>query len=149
PEIPISDFGPGGTAKVIEEILKDLGREVRLARDGTNKWDVREGSARIRINYNTDTFFISGDAYLCQLPQDGKMIRDLYAFLLEENHSLDGLVLSCVSQNIVLSGVIYDLDFTKETGLKLFKALFKKADSYDNLLINKYECLPRLEEPDN
>ena len=39
--------------KIIEEILKDLGKDVRLARDGTNKWDVREGSARIRINYNT------------------------------------------------------------------------------------------------
>lgn len=147
PEMPINEYSPGGTAKVIEDILKVLGKDIRLAREGTNKWEVKEGSARIKIAYNTETFFISGDAYLCQLPQDPAMIRDLYKFLLEENYkNPDGLVLSCVSQNIVLSGVLYDLDMTRESGTKMFKLLFKKADEYDNLLIEKFGCVPRLEE---
>ena len=147
PEVPINEYSPGGTAKVIEDILKELGKDIRLAREGTNKWEVREGSAKIKITYNTETFFISGDAYLCQLPQDTQMIRGLYKFLLEENYrNKNGLVLSCVSQNIVLSGILYDLDMTKENGTKLFKTLFEKADEYDNLLIEKFGCLPRLEE---
>ena len=75
------------------------------------------------------------------------MIKGLYQYLLEENYAnVDGLVLSCVSQNIVLSGVLYDLDMTKESGTKLFQTLFKKADEYDNILIEKFGCMPRLEE---
>lgn len=146
PELPLNEYTPGGTARVIEEILKDLGKDIRLAREGNNKWEVREGSARIRINYNTDTFFISGDAYLCQLPADARQIKTLYQFLLEENYKTEGLVWSCVGQNIVLSGVLYDLDLNKQTGSKLLQSLFKKADEYDGRLIRDFGCQPRLEE---
>lgn len=147
PEQPVTEFSPGGTAKTIEDILKDLGKDIRLAREGTNKWEVKEGSARIKIAYNTETFFISGDAYLCQLPQDALMIKTLYKFLLTENYSnASELTISAVNQNIVLSAVIYDLDMTRESGTKLFQTLFKKADEYDNILIEKYGCMPRLEE---
>lgn len=147
PEPPIMEYSPGGTAKSIEDILKELGKDIRLARDGTNKWEVKEGSAKIKISYNTETFFISGDAYLCQLPKDTHLIKTLYQFLLNENYlNEDGLTLSCVSQNIVLSGVMYDLDMTKESGTKLLRKLFSKADEYDNLLIEKFGCMPRLEE---
>ena len=146
PEIPLTDISPSGPARLIEEILKDLGKNIRLAREGTNKWEVREGSARIKIAYNTDSFFISGDAYLCQLPQDSQRIRTLYEFLLRENHCIDGLVLSCSGQNIVLSGVLNDLDLNKETGTKMLGLLFKKAADYDKILIEHYGCTPRLEE---
>lgn len=147
PEPPVSEYSPGGTAKAIEDILKDLGKDIRLAREGTNKWEVKEGSAKIKITYNNETFFISGDAYLCQLPQDTQMIKKLYQFLLTENYSnVDGLTISCVNQNIVLSAVIYDLDLTRESGTKLFQTLFKKADEYDNVLIEQFGCMPRLEE---
>ncbi len=147
PGFPVTDYAPAGTARTIEEILELLGKEVRLARDGPNRWEVREGSARIRISYNTDSFFISGDAYLCHLPNDSKQIRELYTFILEQNYDqLDGLVLSCVGQDIVLSGVLYDLDLNPQSGVRLFGALFEKADAYDDLLINRFGCLPRLEE---
>lgn len=147
PELPVTEYSPGGTAKSIEDILKDLGKDIRLARDGTNKWEVKEGSAKIKIAYNTETYFISGDAYLCQLPEEAQQIKKLYQFLLSENYvNEDGLSLSCVSQNIVLSAVMYDLDMTKESGTKLLQKLFKKADEYDNLLIQKFGCMPRLEE---
>jgi serine protease Do len=147
PEIPITQYTPGGMAKLVEEILKDLGKDIRLARDGTNKWEVKAGSARIRIAYNTESFFVSGDAYLCQLPEDPHRIKELYTFMLEENYNhTDGLVLSCVNQNVVLSGVLYDQDMTKESGTHLLQNLFKRADEYDNILIEKYGCVPRLEE---
>jgi serine protease Do len=146
PELPLNDIVATGAAKIIEEILADLGKNIRLAREGTNKWEIREGSARIKIAYNTDSFFVSGDAYLCQLPHDGQKIKVLYEYLLRENHSIDGLVLSCSGQNIVLSGVIYDQDLNKKTGSKMFSSLFQKANDYNKMLLEHYGCMPRLEE---
>ncbi|HUR65889.1 MAG TPA: trypsin-like peptidase domain-containing protein [Chitinophagaceae bacterium] len=146
PEIPEKATEAVGAAKTIEEILRELGKDVRLAREGTNTWTVKEGSAKIKITYNADNFFIAGDAYLCQMPSDASRIKPLYQFLLEENYRTTGLVLSCVKQNIVLSCIIYDLDMTKENGVDSFRNLFQKADHYDDFLKKEYSCTDRLEE---
>lgn len=146
PEIPEKETEPVGAAKTIEEILRELGKDVRLAREGVNNWSVKEGSAKIKISYNAENFFIAGDAYLCQMPSDPVKIKPLYKFLLEENFRTNGLVLSCVKQNIVLSCIIYDLDMTKENGADAFRNLFQKADYYDDFLKNEYSCTERLEE---
>ena len=146
PQLPEKEAEPVGTAKLIEEILRDLGKDVKLAREGVNNWTVKEGSAKIRIVYNPENYFIAGDAYLCQLPTDVTRIKPLYQFMLQENYLLNGLVLSCVKQNIVLSRVMYDLDITKENGTTVFQHLFKKADEYDDFLKKEYQCVDRLEE---
>jgi serine protease Do len=146
PEIPEKEVEPAGAAKTIEEILKELGKDVRLARDGVNNWSVKEGSAKIKISYNAENYFIAGDAYLCQMPADATRIKPLYQFLLQENFRVKGLVLSCVKQNIVLSCIMYDLDMTKENGAESFRNLFQKADYYDDFLKNEYSCTDRLEE---
>jgi serine protease Do len=41
---------------------------------------------------------------------------------------------------------MYDLDITKDGGVKVFDNLFKKADYYDDLLKNDFGCLDRIEE---
>ena len=146
PEIPEKEVQPVGAAKTIEEILKELGKDVRLAREGVNSWAVKEGSAKIKITYNAENFFIAGDAYLCQMPADATKIKPLYQFLLQENYRTHNLVLSCVKQNIVLSCIMYDLDMTKETGAAAFRNLFEKADHYDDFLKKEYACTDRLEE---
>lgn len=146
PVLPEKEIEPVGTAKIIEEILKDLGKDVKLAREGVNNWTVKEGSAKIRIIYNPENFFVAGDAYLCQLPSDATRIKPLYQFLLEENYRINGLVLSCVKQNIVLSRIMYDLDITRESGVASFRQLFTKADEYDDLLKKDFGCTQRLEE---
>lgn len=146
PELPEKESMPTGVAKVIESILKDLGKDIKLAREGANRWEVKEGSARIKINYNADNFFIAGDAYLCQLPNEASMIKPLYKFLLEENYRTQGLVLSCVNQNIILSCILYDLDITLQSGTNVLRQLFLKADEYDQLLKKEYGCVDRLEE---
>jgi serine protease Do len=146
PEIPEKEVEPVGAAKTIEDILKELGKNGRLAREGVNTWAVKEGSAKIKITYNAENFFVAGDAYLCQMPSDATKIKPLYQFLLQENYRVDGLVLSCVKQNIVLSCIMYDLDMTKENGAAAFRNLFQKADHYDDFLKNEYSCLERLEE---
>jgi len=144
--IPEKETETVGVARTIEDILHRLGKDIKLARNGVNNWEVKEGSAKIRINYNTESYFIAADAYLCQLPSDTSRIRNLYQFLLQENYRVNGLVLSCFQQNIVLSSLIYDLDLNKENGTETFRNLFVRADEYDDLLKNDYGCLPRLEE---
>src|ERR1044072_2312491 len=128
PMMPEKEVEPVGVAKTVEEILRELGKDVKLAREGQNSWSVKEGSAKIKINYNPENYFISGDAYLCQLPADPTQIKPLYQYLLQENYKMNGLVLSCVKQNIVLSSIVYDLDMTKESGVESFRNLFTKAD---------------------
>lgn len=145
-EITEKEVEPVGAAKTIEDILKVLGKDVRLAREGANYWSVKEGSAKIKIVYNAENFFIAGDAYLCQMPTDLAKIKPLYQFLLQENYRISGLVLSCVKQNIVLSCIMYDLDMNKEAGAETFRNLFKKADDYDDFLKKEYGCTDRLEE---
>jgi serine protease Do len=146
PELPEKEVEAVGAAKTIEEILRELGKDVKLAREGSNTWTVKEGSAKIKISYNAENYFIAGDAYLCQLPSDVTKIKPLYQFLLQENFRMEGLVLSCVKQNIVLSCIMYDLDMTKEDGADAFRKLFQKADHYDNFLKTEYSCVERLEE---
>jgi serine protease Do len=119
---------------------------VKLAREGVNHWSVKEGSARIKIIYNPDNYFISGDAYLCQLPADGAKIKPLYQYLLQQNYQQGGLILSCVKQDIVLSCLLYDQDLTEETGVDAFRNLFQQADRYDAYLKSTFECRQRLEE---
>src|SRR5690606_38671650 len=60
-----------GIAKTIEDILDKLGYNHELARIGQNKWEVEEGSAKIKITYNPENYFIISDAFLCQLPRSG------------------------------------------------------------------------------
>jgi serine protease Do len=146
PEVPEKEAEPVGVQKTIEDILKALGKDIKLARNGPNNWEVKEGSAKIKINYNPDNYFIVGDAFLCQLPTDITKIKTLYQFLLQENYNLRGLVLSCNKQNIVLSLLMYDLDMSIESGTEAFRNLFKKADEYDDLLKTNYGCTDRLEE---
>lgn len=138
-EAPVS-----GIAKTIEDILVTLGHDRELSRDGQNRWEVEEGSAKIKISYNPENYFIVSDAYLCKLPKTG--IKDLYTFLLKENYNLRGKLFSLQGENIVMSSLIYDLDLTAHTGESLFKELFQKADYYDNLLMTQYNCLPILKE---
>ena len=42
---------------------------------------------------------------------------------------MNGLVLSCVKQNIVLSSIVYDLDMTKESGMETFQRLLRRPMS--------------------
>jgi serine protease Do len=146
PEVPEKEVEAVGAAKTIEEVLKGLGKDIKLARNGANRWEVTEGSAKIHIAYNPDSYFVSGDAFLCQLPTDATKFKALYSYLLQENFRLNGLTLSTNKQNVVITCIMYDLDLTVDSGREYFEKLFKMADHYDDLLKNEYGCTDRLEE---
>src|ERR1043165_7692006 len=95
-EAPIS-----GMAKTIEDILEKLGHDRELARNGQNRWEVENGSAKIKITYNPENYFIVSDAFLCKLPKMG--IKELYSYLLKENYNLRGKLFSLQGENIVMS----------------------------------------------
>ena len=133
-----------GLAKTVEDILAKIGHNVALARSGPNKWEVEEGSAKIKITYNPDNFFIVSDAFLCRLPRQN--ITQVYTFLLRENLNLHSRLFSVQGENIVLSSLLYDLELTVTGGEAIFQDLFRSADFYDTLLIEKFGCQPILEE---
>jgi serine protease Do len=137
-------YEPVGVAESIEELLVEIGQDVRLSRRGPNNWEIIEGSARINIIYHEDTGLIMGDAYLCALPKTD--IKPIYEFLLRENYETEGLSFSIKDQDVVLSLLIFDRYLNLSTGMKLFRHLFERADYYDNVLVEKYGARWRKEE---
>ncbi len=137
-------YEPVGVAERIEQLLREIGQDVRLSRRGPNNWEIVEGSARIAITYHEDTGLIMGDAYLCSLPTTN--IKPIYEFLLQQNFEIEGLSFSIKEQDIVLSLLIFDRYLNLSTGMKLFRHLFERADYYDNILVEEYGALWKEEE---
>lgn len=135
------EYKPVGAAAVVETILEQLGKDVKLARRGPYNWEVEEGSARIFINYNQDGFIVC-DSMLCTLPKTN--IAPMYEYLLRENYTLEGMMFSVTNQDVVLSTFIFDQYLTYETGLETLKILFAGADKYDNILIEQYGAQKRI-----
>lgn len=129
------NYMPSTAAIKIEEIITKLNYDIRLARVGKNFWEIEEGSAKIKINYNPDTRYFVAYSTLCRIPKMN--IAKIYEYLLRENLDLNGLSFSVFNQDIILSSMyIYDEDIVTETGVELFQQLFKKSDEYDDALIN-------------
>ena len=133
-----------GVAKTIEEILGDLGFNVQIARLGQNNWEVQEGKATIKVRFNPENLFVTCDAFLCQLPKEN--IGDLYEFLLRENKKMKYTLFSVNGNDIVIGAVFYETDVERTIGKKIFKSVFKEADTYQKLLIEEFDCKPRLVE---
>ncbi len=133
-----------GVAKTIETILEETGYNHDLARNGTNKWEVKRGSATIRITFNQKNNFVVTDAFLCQLPRQG--VNAVYAFLLRENMAIKGMFFAIHEANIALSNLTFHRDLKVENGKKLLQDLTENADHYDTLLIKQFGCLPLLKE---
>ncbi|MGB0838556.1 MAG: trypsin-like peptidase domain-containing protein [Chitinophagales bacterium] len=132
-------FEPVGTAKLVEEVIHTLGKDIKRSRRGYNLWEIKQGSALIRLSYSVDTGYLIGDAHLVQLPK--RNIKSLYEYLLRENYNMENVIFSVNEQDVILSFIIYDRYFTKETAAIVFKNLFEKADHYDDILVDDYGAL--------
>ena len=137
------EYKPTGINAIIENILNELGKDVKLSRRGQYRWEVQEESALIIINYNSNNFIV-GDAYICRLPKNN--IAAVYEFLLKENDNIENMTFSVTNQDILISAFIYDRYLIPETGIDIFRNLFQKANFYDDYLIDNYGCLPRIQE---
>jgi serine protease Do len=140
-ELPgqVEEYEPVGVPKTIEDMLENAGHNVQLSRRGPNNWEIQQGSAKVNISYYEKNGLITGDAYLCMLPK--KDIKPLYEFLLRQNYDIESLTFSVKGQDIILSLLIYDRYLNLDTGMKLVRHLFEKADFFDNILVEKYGAL--------
>lgn len=132
----VEEYEPFGVAKTIEEMLAQNGYHVETSRRGPNAWVIQKGSAKINISYYEKMGLITGDAYLCLLPQQD--IKPIYEYLLKQNYQIEGLSLSIQGQDIILSLLIYDRYLNVSTGMKLLEHLFQMADHYDNILVEDF-----------
>lgn len=132
----LEEYEPIGIAKTVEEMLIQNGYHVETSRRGPNAWVIQKGSAKINISYYEKMGLITGDAYLCKLPQSN--IKPIYEYLLRQNHEIEGLTFSIQGQDIILSLLIYDRYLNVDTGMQLLEHLFEMADHYDNILVEEY-----------
>ena len=140
------EYKPVGAAAVIETIIEQLGKDVKLARRGPYSWEIEEGTAKIIINYNQDGFIVC-DSILCTLPKTN--IGPMYEFLLRDNYNLESMMFCVNNQDVILSTFIFDQYLTYETGLENMKSLFAAADKYDNLLMEQYGAQKRITDDNN
>jgi serine protease Do len=132
-------YQAAGVPGTIERLISTIGHDVALSRCGPNAWEIRQGSAKIIITYHEKTGLISADALLCQLPET--QIKPLYEYLLRENYTNSAMTLSVHEQDILLSLLIFDRYLDEETGIEMLEDLFKKADYYDNVLVEQYNAV--------
>lgn len=135
-EFEFRPYTPGKVQSIVEEILTNNGKDAVISRVGQNGWDVEEGSALTRIDYNQNNKFIYADAILGTLPKENLM--DFYTYLLTENMKLEHSSFSINNQNVVLGTIIFDQDLNVESGTEIFGKLFKLADHYDDYLAENY-----------
>jgi serine protease Do len=138
------DFEPTGISVKIEDILRKIGKDVKLSRIGIERWEIEQGGAKINIVYNQTTKFVIADAWLCNLPKTN--IAQIYEYMLRENYKDGNPVFSVLNQNIYLSVLVFEADLSVDSGVELFNNLMEKADFYDDILINQYGACPRLIE---
>jgi serine protease Do len=129
-------FQPTGVAKIIEDLLNELGKNAILARVGANRWEIVEGSAKISLHYQPETGYIFADSRLCSLPKSN--IGDIYSYLLHENYHLQGLRFSVHGQDVVLSMALFAQHLEPASARKQLSYLIKKSDEYDNILVQDY-----------
>lgn len=132
----VEDYAPTGVPRTVEDIIRAADHDPRLARRGPNLWSIRQGSATIQLAYHEDSGLVTGDAYLCRLPELPD--PELFAFLLRQNYDLPQLTFSTFGRDIILSLLIYDRYLTVEAALPRFEHLFRQADRFDNVLVTKY-----------
>ena len=132
----IEEVLPTGVEATIEDIIRTAGHDPRLARRGPNLWRIRQGSATIQVTYHEDSGLVTGDAYLCRLPEMPP--AELFVYLLRENDRLQQLTFSTYGRDVILSLLIYDRYLSLETALPRFEELFVQADAYDDVLVDTY-----------
>jgi len=129
-------YSPVGVPRIIEQIIANLGYDVRLTREGKNQWNIPRGSALVRLSYHKDTGLIDGDAYLCRLPEGEA--KAIYTFLMRENFKIKELVFSVKGRFVLLSLMIFDRHLDEDTGILMLERLFDQADHYDDVLVEEY-----------
>jgi serine protease Do len=97
------------------------------------------GSARTVISYHEESGFISADSILCTLPKEN--IKEIYSYILQQNYDMKGLSFSIKNNDIILSTLMFDKYFHKESGYRILENLIVVSNDQDDILINKFKAI--------
>ncbi|MBR4441050.1 MAG: trypsin-like peptidase domain-containing protein [Bacteroidales bacterium] len=129
------------TSKNVEQILKNLGYNTDIIRNGKDSWEIAENGISIRINYIPENEYVVADSTLCTLSKTD--IARVYAFMLKENAKIPRMSFSVENNYIGLStSCIKNEDFHIDTAESLYKLFIDYCRRFANILINRYGCLP-------
>ena len=133
-----------GIPRTIEEIISKLGLQVNLCRRGPNNWEIIQGSALVEIAYHEQSGLILCDATLCYLPKTH--IMELYEYMLRQNFSMRHSSLALKGNEIILSIILIDRQLEVMQGLHQIKNLMEQADYYDDILVNQFGAIWKVDE---
>ena len=125
----------------VENALRKVDVDPVLARHGSENWSFHAGSAPIKI-WSCCSEHLNFSSPLAEVGK--QKLGDLFRFLLSEEHAPFSFDLSesTIRLNLVfhMSDVFAQRD-SDETA-KWIKKFLDAADAFDNLLIEKYGCVP-------
>jgi serine protease Do len=128
---------------VIENVLLDMDINPVNSRRGMNYWQFEYGTAKFAVAINDDGTII-GMCHMVKLPKEG--IVELYEYLLRENPKFGPAIRFGTSEkHITMSFMMNAVSLDNDDFIQTLKNFFVYADTYDDILINQYNC----EEPDD
>jgi serine protease Do len=132
---------PGHTSQKIEEIIKKMGYNLNMVREGKYDWTIEDGNLKIAITHRPDINYVSAECILCKIPTE-KILR-VYEFLLRQNYKLPRMMFSVEKSYVIMTtSYIKDSDFHIDTGYELFSKYINNCHRYCDILIERYYCQP-------
>jgi serine protease Do len=125
----------------VENALRMVDVDPVLARHGDENWSFHAGSAPIQI-WSCCSEHLNFSSSLAEVGK--QKLGDLFRFLLSEEHAPFSFDLSDSTIRLNLVFHMADVFGQKDPDdtAKWIKKFLEAADRYDNLLIEKYGCLP-------
>ena len=134
------EYKPEGIVAKIESVIGDAGFNIEISRSGPFFWEIMENNIPLKIIYLNDKKLIIFDVSLCLLPDDN--IAEFYEYMLQQNYLMKNHLFSLKNNEILLSFIIFEDDFKRDTCLKLFKELISLAEKYVSLLSERFLAKP-------
>ncbi len=128
-------------ATFVETALRMVNVDPVLARHGDENWSFHSGSAPIKI-WSCCSEHLNFSSPLAEVGK--QKLGDLFRFLLSEEHAPFSFDLSDSTIQLNLTFHMADVFAAKDANdtAHWIKKFLEAADAYDNLLVEKYGCLP-------
>lgn len=132
---------PGNTSLKIENIIKKMGYNVDIVREGKDSWNIEDDNLLISIGYNSENNYVTANCVLCKIPATN--ISKIYEFILRQNFKMPRMAFAAEESYIELTTqYVKDIDFHEDTGYEMFSQYISNCHRYANILIERYYCLP-------
>ncbi|MCF8236840.1 MAG: YbjN domain-containing protein [Saprospiraceae bacterium] len=121
----------------MENVIRAMGYDPVLTRNGPRAWLLRQGSAEMHLRYAQDEASLCADVMLVRVG-DLTRKKELYQYLLQENPKLETFGFSIQNDRVMISLLISARSIKEKETAALFLDLLKKSDDYDNYLVSVF-----------